>query len=260
MSTSADERTPVQVDVYIANVSLLAPPGAEAAFTSRLTAEECARIERMKSPERRRQYTVSRVLVRAALAEWSGTPAGAWQIVAEENRRPFAHPPMPGATVPSLNWSHSGAHVVCALCAAGEVGVDIECIEARDIDTLAGEVMAREEREFLVRQPEPSRLETFYRFWTLKEAYVKAIGTGLATPLRQLQFDLSSHAGGIRFLSGLGTAAERPTVFASFSPAVHTVAALAVLLPSPRRLALRFRLMQAVDRFADVESVGSTVL
>lgn len=81
----------------------------------------------------------------------------------------------------AFNLSHSGGLAVLAVGAA-ELGVDVEWM-GRDVEflTLARRFFARPEWEWLERQPDPR--EPFFRIWTRKEAYIKALGTGLRHPL-----------------------------------------------------------------------------
>ena len=62
-----------------------------------------------------------------------------------------------------------------------EVGIDVENI-GRSINLdLARRFFAPAEVAFLEQMPENQRQATFFLFWTLKEAYVKARGVGLST-------------------------------------------------------------------------------
>ena len=79
-----------------------------------------------------------------------------------------------------FNLSHSGSHVACAVGWRREVGVDIE-EERQDMDVLA---LARgffcpNEVQRLRGAGGAERRHLFLRYWTLKEAYLKAEGSGL---------------------------------------------------------------------------------
>jgi 4'-phosphopantetheinyl transferase len=82
-----------------------------------------------------------------------------------------------------FNISHSGAYVVCALCPAGRVGIDIEEIRPIDISDFIAQ-MTRNQWESLMASK--NRLEAFFSLWTQKEAVIKADGRGIAIPLNEI--------------------------------------------------------------------------
>jgi 4'-phosphopantetheinyl transferase len=74
-----------------------------------------------------------------------------------------------------------------------DVGIDVEHIERRvDIDQLARSVFSDAERTALARLAEERRRLRFFELWTLKEAYIKAVGKGLALPLQAITLELDS--------------------------------------------------------------------
>lgn len=81
-----------------------------------------------------------------------------------------------------FNISHSGKWVVCAISDA-LIGIDIEKIKETNFK-VAKRFFSEEEYIDLSNKESVSKTEYFYDIWTLKEAYLKAIGTGLTVPLR----------------------------------------------------------------------------
>ncbi|HJV16729.1 MAG TPA: 4'-phosphopantetheinyl transferase superfamily protein, partial [Bacillales bacterium] len=74
-----------------------------------------------------------------------------------------------------VSLSHSHSMIVCAVNPNAQVGVDIE--KKSDIDfALCNEFLSNRELNFLKSQSAEERVSVFYKFWTLKEAFVKAIG------------------------------------------------------------------------------------
>lgn len=79
-----------------------------------------------------------------------------------------------------FNLSHSGDYLVLAV-SDKPVGIDIEHIR-KDRISVAKRFFCREEYEELLFLTGEERDRRFLEYWTMKEAYVKRIGTGSSTP------------------------------------------------------------------------------
>jgi 4'-phosphopantetheinyl transferase len=91
-----------------------------------------------------------------------------------------------------FNCSHSGEVALIAMSLQCELGVDLE--EHRDLpeaDDLARNFFSETENNELQKTSGPGRLNNFFNCWTRKEAYVKAIGTGLSQPLNSFSVTLT---------------------------------------------------------------------
>ncbi|WP_027339633.1 4'-phosphopantetheinyl transferase family protein [Halonatronum saccharophilum] len=80
-----------------------------------------------------------------------------------------------------FNISHSGSWIVCAI-SNKQIGIDIEKIENIDLN-IAKEFFSKEEYRNLILKDKKDRLGYFYKLWTSKESYIKAVGKGLSIPL-----------------------------------------------------------------------------
>ncbi len=134
-----------------------------------LPAEEREKADRFLREDDRLRFITGRLMIRKAAAEKAGI--GAPEILLTGYGKPY----IAGADGFNFNLSHSGDLVVLAV-SGSPVGVDIERndpIEWREISAAFG----AKEREMLENADEP--LKCFYRIWTVREAFAKAIGTGL---------------------------------------------------------------------------------
>lgn len=96
-----------------------------------------------------------------------------------------------------FNVSHSGEYAICAV-ADTEVGCDIEKIEKADMK-LAKKCFSEHEYESLCGcETEKERNILFFRYWTMRESYVKALGTGITTPFRSFFIDFDGENPEIR--------------------------------------------------------------
>jgi 4'-phosphopantetheinyl transferase len=82
-----------------------------------------------------------------------------------------------------FNLSHTRGLVLAGITAAADLGVDVERMDARDLDGLARRVYTERERSAWRGDP-----QWFFDHWTLKEAYIKARGLGLSLGLQEFGF------------------------------------------------------------------------
>jgi 4'-phosphopantetheinyl transferase len=152
-----------------------------------LSAEERARCDRFRFERDRRDFAAAHALLRGALAFHGGRPAGSWRFEADAAGKPFlvGHPGI------EFSIAHTRGLVACALSVAGLVGVDVEVLdEARDAEEIAERYFAEPEiRALRSCAPGVERQARFTELWTLKEAYVKALGSGLRQSLDEFGFE-----------------------------------------------------------------------
>lgn len=87
----------------------------------------------------------------------------------------------------TFNLSHSGDMAALGVGYTHEIGVDIERFSTRPYLKLAQSFFAKEEMLWLNRVPEAMSPLIFFKVWTQKEAFIKAIGAGLSYPTQTIQ-------------------------------------------------------------------------
>lgn len=187
-------------------------PGAVDALAGWLHDDECRRAGRFRLARDRRRYVVARGLLRTLLAARLGTHPRSVELCCGAHGKPRLAPGSAGDL--RFNVSHTGDFALFAFSRGREVGVDVEAVlPMRDADAVARHFFSRSELR-AYRALEPGAREAgFFTCWTRKEAYLKALGGGLQSPLSE--FD-----------------APPGWSLSSFSPAPGHTAALAV---EPRR-------------------------
>lgn len=85
-----------------------------------------------------------------------------------------------------FNISHSGEYVICAISKTNRIGIDIEEIKDVPILEFDSQFSTQEMEEIF---QDKNSLHAFYTLWTQKEAFLKAIGTGLYVPLHQISIN-----------------------------------------------------------------------
>jgi 4'-phosphopantetheinyl transferase len=137
----------------------------------------------------RRQYTISRSLVRSTLSRYAEIPPERWQFIRNEHGRPEILPD--GETPPfRFNVSHTNGIAACVVALDGNIGVDVENV-ARDvaISPISRRYFSASEIKSLASLPAKEQRCRFFEIWTLKESFGKAMGLGLTFPLKQLSFN-----------------------------------------------------------------------
>lgn len=135
--------------------------------------EERARADRFRFARHARRFTVARAFLRTTLGEVLGRPARSIEMEVSEHGKPF----LPRREL-HFNLSHSHELAVIAI-AETRVGVDVEHVRPMpDAVRLAERFFAPEEIDALRNFED--RDQAFFGIWTAKEAYLKALGAGIA--------------------------------------------------------------------------------
>lgn len=155
-----------------------------------LDKEEQNRYQRFHFSEHRHQFLISHALVRLALSQYQTIDPSEWVFKRNEHGRPeIAN----NITQPlRFNLSHTQGLTLCAITLGYDVGVDVESNQRIALDSdLEQTVLSGEEQDIYYQQPLEHRLSHFLKYWTFKEAYLKARGIGLAFSPNKISFDLT---------------------------------------------------------------------
>lgn len=195
-----------------------------------LSTEEKARASRFRFDRDRRRYIAGRSTLRAILSTYTGEHPGSIEIVTDDRGKPaLRRPDGNAAGMLRFNVTHSERLALFAVTAESEIGIDVEQVQLLpDADSIAEGYFSPVERAELRNLAAAEKPSGFYRCWTRKEAYLKAIGLGLAAPLDAFAVTLTA-AAPARFLHIEGDAqtAARWTLH-SLEPAAGYQGALAI--------------------------------
>lgn len=152
-----------------------------------LNEEELQRASRFHFPLHQQRFVVGRAALRRLLGWWLGMSAREVKLDYGEMGKPFVY----GDIMHQFNVSHSHELAAIALSYGIPVGVDIErvCI-LNDFEAISQIVFSESERAQLKPTQNPIKARDFFIGWTRKEAYLKALGTGLSAKLHTVTVDI----------------------------------------------------------------------
>lgn len=127
----------------------------------------------------RQAYVLGKMLIKAAFA-LVGHPISLSNIRYTAYHRPYV------AGMMDFNITHAGGYVACAIAEQGRVGIDLEEVKEINLADFEGQFCTSELSAMYAAQ-DPKAV--FFSYWTRKEAVVKAHGTGLNFPLKNLLTD-----------------------------------------------------------------------
>ena len=168
---------PGRDEILIVSANLAAPSGDALGL---LDDSERARAERFLFDEDRRRFVASHAALRVALGNATERDPRSLRFVTGPHGKPSLAEPASGI---QFNLSHSGARALIAIAVGRRVGVDIERDRGVDELALASRFFSEAEAAAIAGTPPANRRAAFFRIWTRKEAFVKAIGDGLTHPL-----------------------------------------------------------------------------
>lgn len=145
---------------------------------------EITRAEKFKRGKE--EFIASRWLLRKVLAGYTGVTADTVAFLRSDKGKPY----LPHSDI-QFSLSHSGHWALLAVGNANLIGVDIEGVRAtRDLLAIAESYYHPHEFAQLQTLEGAAQADYFYRLWTLKEAFFKALGTGISAGLEKVHFSL----------------------------------------------------------------------
>jgi 4'-phosphopantetheinyl transferase len=150
---------------------------ATAADWALLSVDERARADRLILEHKRQHFVMGRATLRRLLGTALGRAPEAIEFEYGEHGKPEL-PDTPGLR---FNLTHSYELAILAVGEDERLGVDVEHARTgRAFEDIARTFFSPRERDDLLRLSASDRPPAFYRAWTRKEAYLKALGTGLS--------------------------------------------------------------------------------
>ena len=127
-------------------------------------------------------------MVRRTLSTYASVDPAAWVFSRQQHGRPEIDSPDPGLPL-RFNLTHTRGLVACVVTRSIDCGVDAEGLAMRrHAMGIAERMFARQELQLLRGLSGQAFVEQFYAYWTLREAYCKARGVGLANAGRHFHF------------------------------------------------------------------------
>lgn len=163
-----------------------------------LDEDERARYERYKVDFKKREFLVGRALVKKLLAGYLTITPGSIYFDLDSYGKPAlpSHLQLFSGRNLYFNLTHAKRYLAFAFSTGANVGVDVEYIDRKmDIEGLADRYFTSTETEHILSAEDSFR--EFFRIWTLKEAYIKAVGHGLSIPLNSFEVPYSSPSEGM---------------------------------------------------------------
>lgn len=180
------------IHIWRANLEPPSPEDVEA-FRRFLSEDERQRADRFHFERHRTRFTVCRGTLRKIIGRYLDRSPDCVDFVYGTNGKPGLKYPIHDGDL-RFNLAHSHRLALFAFSRHRSLGIDLEYQrEIPRAEDLARRFFSSEEYTRIMEMPLEQRQEGFYRCWTRKEAYIKAIGAGLSFPLDRFSVSLSAN-------------------------------------------------------------------
>lgn len=229
-----DEAEPLaDTTVHVWAASLDVPHDRLARLATTLSDDERRRASVFRRDWLTARYVAGRGQLRELLGAYLKVPAAAIEFAYDDHGKPRIahpdrHPPL------QFNVSHSGGLALYAVSNVSRLGVDVEEMRPfADMPAVARHNFSAAERSHLDTEPPESYVAGFYRCWTRKEAYLKAIGIGLFLPLDSFDVSVAAHEPAALLRADGDDDAPRRWAVVHLEPGPTAVGAVVVETPRP---------------------------
>ena len=185
-------------EVHIWSAGLRVGCAALCACWDLLSPEEVRVALRHRFAKDRREFVITRALLRQILAHYAGRATADLCFDSNSSGKPV----LSGTQSLHFSVSHSRDLALLAI-AHSQVGIDVEYVQSIVLrQTEIEQYLARPEQSRLQALPAQVRTVALYRCWTQKEAVLKALGVGLLYSPRDV--NVLAEGGKSHIVSALG--------------------------------------------------------
>ena len=175
--------------VHIWRASLDIPEEEVTRLYTLLSPDETARANKYRFPIHKRRFIVARGILRELLGNYLEINPNTVKFEYGDRGKPY----ISANTCKFLqfNISHSEEYALLGFtCDRRRIGVDLEYLrEMPDAVKIAQRFFSPQEYDLIRNLDSKQQCLAFFKLWTAKEAYLKAIGTGLAGCLASIDID-----------------------------------------------------------------------
>jgi 4'-phosphopantetheinyl transferase len=179
-----------QNEIHVWRCFLDQPEQQIDALVKTLTDDEVKRAERFHFQRDRLHFIAARGVLRMILGQYLGSDPGYVRFIYGRNGKPS----LAGEKEPRLcfNVSHSRGLALYAFTYDRKIGVDVEYLDReRAIEHIVERFYSPTEISAFNSLPADKQHDAFFTYWTCKEAYLKAEGTGLSFGLDKVEISMT---------------------------------------------------------------------
>ncbi len=153
-----------------------------------LAPEEADRAARFYQTRDCQRFILARGLLRIILGRYLRSKSESLLFSYSQKGKPELSKPI---TKLNFNLSHSQGYVLYAIGEYREIGIDLEYIKEIEAMEIARRFFNSQDCQYLEESINPQ--DMFFKLWTAKEAYLKAIGQGIASGLDQVSLTIDQN-------------------------------------------------------------------
>ncbi len=178
-----------EIHLWQVNPDNITQPELLNKYKELLSDDETIKQQRYKFSHDRHDALITRAFVRDLLSYYADIAPSDWRFDKGEKDKPeIVNPPQPLR----FNISHTKGLIICAITLENDIGCDVEnTTRSNDVLAIANRYFSSFETKELFSLPKKEQRHRFFDYWTLKEAYIKAWGLGLAIPLKDFSFNIT---------------------------------------------------------------------
>jgi len=217
-----------EAHVWFCRPDEITAPDLLANYQSMLSADERKKHQRFYSEKDRHDYLISHALVRKVLSRYRDVKPSEWKFRAGKHGKPEIV--QANTDSPLLfNLTHTKGLCACAVTSGSPCGIDVEMTARNNnLQKIAERMFAAEELAAMTPLNKDASRKAFFTYWTLREAYLKAIGRGLAGSSKDVYFSVDDEIDILFKQTCSGFQDGKYWQFQLFTPTENHIAAIAI--------------------------------